>query len=152
MSGKAEGERGVNVPGEKVSANIPHYCSLQMFCKPQLQLHAPLTFLKLPSTTFYTHTHFPTHILLAVHQQLKPKINSIMYHTSPLLRTTSLTYSTAHISESLQTHCIYSISCMQGDTFCVCFFAFCWGIFILYRYMRYKKNSHNHCGFTYSHF
>lgn len=40
LSGKAEGEsggkRGVNVPGEKVSANIPHYCSLQMFCKPQL--------------------------------------------------------------------------------------------------------------------
>lgn len=128
----------MNVLREKVRANIHHYCGLQMFCKPQLQLHTPITFLWLPSTT-HTHKHTETrthslssYIFLAIHQQLTLKINSIMYHTSPLLRTTSLTYSTAHTSECSQTHCIYiRLTCMQGNTFNVCFLHFTGAYFTL---------------------
>lgn len=88
-------KRGCECPqGER---DREHPSLLQMFCKPQLQLHAPITFLRLASTT-HTITHTHSHFLLAIHQELTLKINSIMYHTSPLLRTSSLTHITAHIS------------------------------------------------------
>lgn len=102
------GRGGVNVLREKVKVSIHHHCGLHMFCKPQLQPHTHSTFLH-PAQP---HTLCTVHIL-AIHQWLTLKINSIMHHTSPLLRTTRLTYSTAHISGLTDTLYIYTAAHMH---------------------------------------
>lgn len=85
---KREKVEGVNVLRETVIVSIHHYCGPHVFSKPLLRLHAPITFLR-PASTAHScaraHTPDRTHtfFLLAIHQQLKQRINSIIHHTSP---------------------------------------------------------------------
>lgn len=126
-----EGEKrgGVNVLREKVRMNIHHYCGLQMFYKPQFQLHTPITFLRLASTT---HTYWePTNRL---HWKWTLQYTTHLHYQEPLH---SLTAHILYIWSNAYRHSVYT-TCMQRDTFSW-FLHFTGPYFTIYRHIKRTK-------------
>lgn len=98
----------VNVLRDRVIVSIHHYSRLQMFCKPQLQLHAPITFLR-PASTTHTITHTLTLFTgNPPRAYTENKLNNAPH--IPIIENlfTHSHYSSHIWSIGLQTHCIYS--------------------------------------------
>lgn len=114
---------------EKVKVSIHHRCGT---CSVSHNFNPPSHSYVQPQP--HTNTH--TCILLAIHQELTLKINPIMHHTSPLWRTTSLTYSTAHIAALTDKVHIYSSLHACKETCLI----FVWSIFYPVQTKDYRRD------------
>lgn len=112
----------MNVLRERVIVSIHHNCRLQMFCKPQLQLHAPITFLRLASTT---HTQAHTLALFTGNPPsayTENKLNNVPH--IPIIEnlfTHSLTLQLTYLVNRLADTLYIQLMCMQRKTLNVCF-------------------------------